>query len=31
MGLLGVIGKYGMYRLNNSLALLDAHDPWRRP
>ncbi len=25
MGLLGVIGKYGMYRLCNSLALLDAH------
>jgi nitrate reductase alpha subunit len=24
MGLLGVIGKYGMYRLNNALALLDA-------
>ena len=24
MGFLGVIGKYGMYRLNNSLALLDA-------
>ncbi|NUM74795.1 molybdopterin-dependent oxidoreductase [candidate division KSB1 bacterium] len=24
MGLLGVLGKYGMYRLNNSLALLDA-------
>jgi nitrate reductase / nitrite oxidoreductase, alpha subunit len=24
MGLLGVIGKYGMYRLNQSLALLDA-------
>src|SRR3989337_2861084 len=24
MGLLGVIGKYGMYRLNNSIALLDA-------
>ncbi len=24
MGLLGVIGKYGMYRLSNSLALLDA-------
>src|SRR3972149_3676917 len=24
MGLLGVIRKYGMYRLNNSLALLDA-------
>ncbi|MFQ5602731.1 MAG: molybdopterin-dependent oxidoreductase [bacterium] len=23
MGLLGVIGKYGMYRLNNSLAILD--------
>jgi len=23
MGLLGVIGKYGIYRLNNSLALLD--------
>jgi len=23
MGLLGVMGKYGMYRLNNSLALLD--------
>ncbi|GMU92608.1 MAG: hypothetical protein AMXMBFR4_16660 [Candidatus Hydrogenedentota bacterium] len=25
MGLLGVIGKYGMYRLNNAMALLDAH------
>ncbi len=25
MGLLGVIGKYGMYRLNNSMALLDQH------
>ncbi|MCC7430044.1 molybdopterin-dependent oxidoreductase [bacterium] len=25
MGLLGVIGKYGMYRLNNSLAILDTH------
>jgi nitrate reductase alpha subunit len=25
MGLLGVLGKYGMYRLNNSMALLDAH------
>ncbi len=25
MGLLGVIGKYGMYRLNNSLALLDVY------
>ncbi|MCB1153626.1 molybdopterin-dependent oxidoreductase, partial [bacterium] len=25
MGLLGVMGKYGMYRLSNSLALLDAH------
>ncbi len=25
MGLLGVLGKYGMYRLNNSLALLDQH------
>ncbi|MDP6116806.1 MAG: molybdopterin-dependent oxidoreductase [Planctomycetota bacterium] len=24
MGLLGVIGKYGIYRLNNSMALLDA-------
>jgi len=24
MGLLGVIGKYGMYRLNNSMSLLDA-------
>ncbi|MFQ5503672.1 MAG: molybdopterin-dependent oxidoreductase [Planctomycetota bacterium] len=24
MGLLGVIGKYGMYRLNNTMALLDA-------
>jgi len=23
MGLLGVLGKYGMYRLNNSMALLD--------
>jgi len=25
MGLLGVIGKYGMYRFANGLALLDAH------
>ncbi len=25
MGLLGVLGKYGMYRLCNALALLDAH------
>ena len=25
MGLLGVIGKYGMYRLNNSMAILDSH------
>ena len=25
MGLLGVLGKYGMYRFNNSMALLDAH------
>ncbi len=25
MGLLGVLGKYGMYRLSNALALLDAH------
>jgi nitrate reductase alpha subunit len=25
MGLLGVIGKYGLYRLCNALALLDAH------
>ncbi len=25
MGLLGVMGKYGMYRLNNSMALLDVH------
>ncbi len=25
MGLLGVIGKYGMYRMSNTLALLDAH------
>ncbi|GIK15981.1 MAG: molybdopterin oxidoreductase [Planctomycetota bacterium] len=24
MGLLGVMGKYGMYRLNNSMAILDA-------
>ncbi len=24
MGLLGVLGKYGLYRLNNALALLDA-------
>ncbi len=24
MGLLGVLGKYGMYRLNNSMALLDS-------
>ena len=24
MGLLGVLGKYGMYRLNNSLAVLDS-------
>ena len=25
MGLLGVLGKYGAYRLSNSMALLDAH------
>ncbi len=25
MGLLGTIGKYGMYRMNNTLALLDTH------
>jgi nitrate reductase alpha subunit len=25
MGLLGVIGKYGMYRMSNALALLDTH------
>ena len=25
MGLLGVIGKYGMYRVSNMLALLDSH------
>ncbi len=25
MGLLGVIGKYGMYRFSNTLALLDVH------
>lgn len=25
MGLLGVMGKYGLYRLNNGMALLDAH------
>jgi nitrate reductase alpha subunit len=25
MGLLGVMGKYGLYRLNNSMAMLDAH------
>jgi nitrate reductase alpha subunit len=25
MGLLGVIGKYGMYRMSNTLAILDAH------
>ncbi|HEY5579170.1 MAG TPA: molybdopterin-dependent oxidoreductase, partial [Acidimicrobiia bacterium] len=25
MGLLGVIGKYGMYRMSNTLALLDVH------
>ena len=25
MGLLGVLGKYGMYRLGNSMALLDVH------
>ena len=25
MGLLGVIGKYGMYRMNNSLSMLDQH------
>jgi nitrate reductase alpha subunit len=25
MGLLGVLGKYGMYRLSNALALLDVH------
>ena len=26
MGLLGVIGKYGMYRFNNMLALVDSHN-----
>ncbi len=31
MGLLGVIGKYGAYRLNNSLALLDVHVRGVRP
>jgi len=31
MGLLGVMGKYGMYRLNNSLALLDVHIRGVRP
>jgi nitrate reductase alpha subunit len=31
MGLLGVMGKYGMYRLNNSLALLDVHVRGVRP
>ncbi len=25
MGLLGVLGKYGMYRVSNTLALVDAH------
>lgn len=25
MGLLGVLGKYGLYRLSNAMALLDAH------
>ena len=25
MGLLGVLGKYGMYRLSNTMALLDTH------
>src|SRR5215510_13306812 len=25
MGLLGVLGKYGMYRLSNAMALLDVH------
>ena len=25
MGLLGVFGKYGIYRLNNSMAILDSH------
>ena len=25
MGLLGVVGKYGMYRMNNSMAILDTH------
>ncbi len=25
MGLLGVFGKYGMYRLSNSMAILDSH------
>jgi nitrate reductase alpha subunit len=25
MGLLGVMGKYGLYRLNNAMALLDVH------
>ncbi|MFQ5966101.1 MAG: molybdopterin-dependent oxidoreductase [Acidimicrobiia bacterium] len=31
MGLLGVIGKYGMYRMSNTLALLDAHVRGVRP
>ena len=26
MGLLGVIGKYGMYRFNNMLSLVDSHN-----
>ncbi len=28
MGLLGVLGKYGMYRLNNSLALQNDRPSW---
>src|SRR5262245_40935053 len=31
MGLLGVMGKYGMYRLSNSLALLDVHVRGAKP
>ena len=26
MGALGIIGKYGMYRFNNMLALVDSHN-----
>jgi nitrate reductase alpha subunit len=31
MGLRGVIGKYGLYRISNLMALLDSPHPWSGP